>query len=258
MIEPQFTTEQHQFTRVLDTAEGALTGLLRLILGLVIAAIVAVMGFVFIRRPFGAGNQGEYFYFTIAALLALSWAGGQFIRLDRRRKWDSLPASLRTSTADGITTWEFRLGGNPADASTPQAPGTLPQSLGTAPQAFQSALQSSGSAADVFGTAPPFRANTIFDGDRHPESHGTTREVMRFGTTQERTTPIATLPGDVVPNDETLRRLEQELARGTPVDLACELIQPAFRTWSGMQRWAYAQLVETLLKQRQDTVGTRS
>lgn len=229
VIEPPIVHQQ-PLLRVLDSVEGILTRLFRLFLGLIIAAVVAVMGFVYISKPFGPGNQGEYVYFTIGSLLVLSWAGGQFIALDRRLKRRSMLANLPTNSSNGVTTWNFRFGGSPVESATssPMTHGLNP--FTTSPQTAPDPTQ--------FSPSPP-----------------ATRDVMQFSATQECQIPFATLPGNVIPNDETLRRLEMELARGTPIDLACELVQPAFRSWSSMQRWAYTHLVESLLKQRQSTPG---
>jgi hypothetical protein len=86
----------------LDATESVLVSVYRLMLGLVVAAVIAVVALVIIWRPWGAGNQGEWFYFAVAVLMVLGWAVGQFIKLDRRRR--------RRQTSSGTWTFQIRIG----------------------------------------------------------------------------------------------------------------------------------------------------
>ncbi|MEX2120441.1 MAG: hypothetical protein WD847_12670 [Pirellulales bacterium] len=104
------TEERQQFLRGLDGFERIVVTFYRLLLGVIVAAVVAVVAFVIIRRPWGDGNQGEWFYFSIAVLLVLGWAVGQFVMLGRRQRREPPLASLRSSTEDGVRRWEFRFG----------------------------------------------------------------------------------------------------------------------------------------------------
>lgn len=94
----------------MDGVERVVVTFYRLLLGVVVAAVVAVVAFVIIRRPWGDGNQGEWFYFSIAVLLVLGWAIGQFVMLGRRQRRERPLASLHSSTEDGVRRWEFRFG----------------------------------------------------------------------------------------------------------------------------------------------------
>ncbi|MEX2560241.1 MAG: hypothetical protein WD403_10025, partial [Pirellulales bacterium] len=104
------TDEREEFLRGLDGVERVVAGFYRLLLGAIVAAVVAVVVFVTIRRPWGNGNQGEWFYFSIAVLLVLGWAVGQFVMLGRRQRRERPLASLHSSTEDGVRRWEFRFG----------------------------------------------------------------------------------------------------------------------------------------------------
>jgi hypothetical protein len=104
------TEERQQFLRGLDGFERVVVTFYRLLLGVIVAAVVAVVAFVIIRRPWGDGNQGEWFYFSIAVLLVLGWAIGQFVMLGRRQRRERPLASLHSSTEDGVRRWEFRFG----------------------------------------------------------------------------------------------------------------------------------------------------
>ncbi len=123
-----WTTEQRQeFVNKLDAVDRVVVTFYRLLLGLVLAAILAVVVLVIVRRPWGDGNQGEWFYFTVAVLLALGWVGGQYAMLRRRqyRARANSPATFRANAStnpDGARVWEFRIG-QPV-AATDESPNT--------------------------------------------------------------------------------------------------------------------------------------
>jgi hypothetical protein len=54
------TEEREGFLQNLDAAESVMVSIYRLMLGLVIAAVIAVVVLVVTWRPWGAGNQGEW------------------------------------------------------------------------------------------------------------------------------------------------------------------------------------------------------
>ena len=78
--------ERQGFLQKLDAIESVVLTAYRLLLRVVIAAVGAVVVLVVIRRPWGAGTQGEWFYFSVAVLLVLGWAVSQLLALDRRRR----------------------------------------------------------------------------------------------------------------------------------------------------------------------------
>ena len=94
----------------LDSVEAVLVTFLRLLLVLLIIGVLAGTVFVIVRKPWGAGNQGEWFYFTIAVIVVLGWAGGQFIALGRRLRKRPQQADLDTENRAGIHTWKFQFG----------------------------------------------------------------------------------------------------------------------------------------------------
>lgn len=100
--------ERRSIAEKLDGMERAIVYFYRLLLGLVIAAILGAVVFVVIDRPWGSGHQGEWFYFSIAVLLALGWAVGQFISVGRR-----LPRrpsmQIRSEGKADQRAWTFRL-----------------------------------------------------------------------------------------------------------------------------------------------------
>lgn len=118
----QSPDKRQQFLGVLDDIEGVVVRVYRLVLGLVIAAVVAVVGVVVVQKPWGAGNQGEWFYFGIGVLLVLGWASGQFISLGRRHATPTFPFRFRSSKQDGVQTWELRLGSRPGDIGESSEP----------------------------------------------------------------------------------------------------------------------------------------
>lgn len=107
-----WSTESRQsFLRGLDAVDRVLVVFYRMLLALIVIAVLVVAGYVAVQKPFGAGNQGEYFYFGIAVLVALGWAVGQFAFLERRssRTWPAV--TLDSSAQDGAYTWQLQLGG---------------------------------------------------------------------------------------------------------------------------------------------------
>jgi hypothetical protein len=94
----------------LDSVERVLVAVGRLFLGLLIVAILGGTAFVIVRRPWGAGNQGEWFYFGIAVLLALGWAVGQYMALGRRQRRGEWPVSVRVKQEADGQSWELKFG----------------------------------------------------------------------------------------------------------------------------------------------------
>ncbi|MDZ4686969.1 MAG: hypothetical protein SH850_17985 [Planctomycetaceae bacterium] len=90
----------------------------RLLLVVLIAAVVALAAFVIVRKPWGAGHQGEWFYFAVAVLLVLGWAVGQFLAFGRRltRQGSFVAHHPIITASDGAShqTWEFRMGSEQA------------------------------------------------------------------------------------------------------------------------------------------------
>lgn len=104
------TDERQGFLRKLDAIESVVVTFYKLMLGLVIAAVIAVVVLVVTWQPWGAGSQGEWFYFSIAVLLVLGWAVGQFVTLDHRQRSPRPAVTLRSSAEGEVRTWEFRIG----------------------------------------------------------------------------------------------------------------------------------------------------
>lgn len=105
--------ERQQFVSSLDAVDRVVVTFYRLLLGLIIAAVVAVVFLVVRWRPWGDGNQGEWFYFSIAVLFALGWVMNQYVMLARRQRNRTTRSPLRSSvssTEDGARTWEFQIG----------------------------------------------------------------------------------------------------------------------------------------------------
>lgn len=99
-----------RFLAGLDCVERVAAGVYRMFLVVAALAIIGVAGFVIVRRPWGDGNQGEWFYFTIAVLLASGWVGGQFFQLRRRQRAWELPISIRARREGDGHAWELRIG----------------------------------------------------------------------------------------------------------------------------------------------------
>jgi hypothetical protein len=113
-----WSTESRQsLMRGLDAVDRALVVFYRMLLALIVTAVLVVAGYVAVQKPFGAGNQGEYFYFGIAVLVALGWAVGQFAFLERRssRTWPAV--TVDSSAQDGAYTWQLQLGGPTSKAN---------------------------------------------------------------------------------------------------------------------------------------------
>jgi hypothetical protein len=80
------TDDRQRLLNKLDAAERVVATFYRLMLLVIIAVVIAVVGFVIVRRPWGDGNQGEWLYFSIGVLMVLGWAVGQFVMLSRRQR----------------------------------------------------------------------------------------------------------------------------------------------------------------------------
>jgi hypothetical protein len=105
--------QPRSFLKTLDAAERVVTRFYRLLLFVIIAAVFAVIGLVIVHRPWGAGNQGEWFYFSVAVLFVLAWAVGQLVATDRRRRKRSVPLAMESRPQAAMRTWTFRFGSPP-------------------------------------------------------------------------------------------------------------------------------------------------
>jgi hypothetical protein len=106
------TGKRLELLRGLQSVEQALTTFFRLLLGLIIVGVFVVVAAVIVCRPWGAGNQGEWFYFSIGVLMVLGWAIGQFIALGRRQR-DRWPAvTLSSSISNDGQAWHLQFGEN--------------------------------------------------------------------------------------------------------------------------------------------------
>jgi hypothetical protein len=196
---PWSPVKRQQFLGVLDGIERVLVVGGRLMLGLLIAAVLVGTAIVIIQKPFGAGNQGEWFYFGVAVLLVLGWAIGQFVALGRRKSSFGSPFCVQSNQQDGVQTWALRLGTGTADAG---------------------------------------------------DGFGTTEGSSQFGFSKTFEIPLATLMAEMLPNEETIRRVEAEIDRGVALEEACRLVQPHYDEWNRMQQRAYSVYVSRVLEQR--------
>jgi len=101
--------DRHRLLQSLGSVDRVLVAVYRIFLALILAAILAVVVLVIVWRPWGAGNQGEWFYFGIAVLLALAWVVGQFAKLNRRQRYRNSGVTLNS-------TWTFRFGSDDPNA----------------------------------------------------------------------------------------------------------------------------------------------
>ena len=108
----QATEKRLENLRRLQSVEQVVTTFFQLVLGLIVVAVLGVVAAVIVWRPWGAGNQGEWFYFSIGVLIVLCWAIGQLIAL-RRRQHNPWPAvTLTSNVANDGQTWRFQFGAN--------------------------------------------------------------------------------------------------------------------------------------------------
>ena len=73
---------------------------------------------------------------------------------------------------------------------------------------------------------------------------------LRFRLLRSFQVPLASLAGDVLPDDAAVSELEAELAGGAELDEACRRIQPAYAGWSPLEQRAYRLYAMALLSQR--------
>jgi len=99
----KWSTEDRQGPlRTLDAVDGGVITLYRVFLRLIIAAVLAVVGLVIVRRPWGAGSQGgAVLLFDGRVLLVLGWVVGQFAMLNRRQRHRRSPVTFDSSTGGG-------------------------------------------------------------------------------------------------------------------------------------------------------------
>jgi hypothetical protein len=101
---------RQQLFRTLDGIERVVLSFYRLFLWLIVAAVPVVVALVVIHRPWGDGNQAEWFYFSIAVLWVLGWLMSQFIAISRRQN-NPWPTPKVVATSDAAAgTWTFQLG----------------------------------------------------------------------------------------------------------------------------------------------------
>lgn len=193
----QWSTEERlRLLGKLDGVDRVLTAAYRLLMALIIAAIVAAAVAVVLTRPWGAGHQGEWFYFSCIVLLALGWAVKEFVKASRRYDDLKLPLSIRSSNDGGAKTWELRWG--PAVVK-----------------------------AGHEGVALPFGI----------QLKGLWRGAI----------PPAERPHDMLPDENALHLIKEEMGRGAKLDEAILAIQPAFAEWSALEQRAYLQCIASLL-----------
>ena len=114
------TDNPRPLLKLLDEIERIVVLAGQLLMLVIIAAVLVFTGWVIVRRPWGAGNQGEWFYFTVAVLLVLGWAVGQFLSLGRRlNRHDQFFAfdSSNQSDQQGAPTWRLQLSSGSEAAS---------------------------------------------------------------------------------------------------------------------------------------------
>ena len=99
-----------QLLSKLNVVEGIVLAVYRFILGLLFIAIVAGTVVVIVMKPWGAGNQGEWFYFTIAVVMALGWVVTKFAGVRHRQRELKMPIHITSTGGDGAQTWELRWG----------------------------------------------------------------------------------------------------------------------------------------------------
>lgn len=182
-----------QLLGTLDVVDRVLTAFYRSLMAIIICAILGIAAWVFVKRPIGAGNQGEYFYFGVAALFGIGCALNQFVLAGRRQRRCSI-LRINTKPIEGGNAWEFHLG---------------------------------------------------------PTGHETSAsEMTRFDWTGSLSTPLASLPTEVLPNEQSLDCLQSELARGVDLDMACRMIQPKYENWGPLKRRAFQLYVKSVLAER--------
>ena len=116
------TEERQAFLTRLDGVQRVVVAFYRLLLIIVVAVVLAGVVFVIARKPWGAGTQGEWFYFSIAVLLILGWVTGQFVALGRRQR-PGQPAVTFQASSDGVArTWNFRFGSAAPDSHESPSP----------------------------------------------------------------------------------------------------------------------------------------
>ena len=108
--------DRHGLLRTLDGIDRVMSTFLKVFLGLIILAIVAVVVLVIMWEPWGAGSQGEWFYFSVAVLLALGWVMGQYEMLRRRQRERCADVTVNSSAGQRSWTWTFRLGSGEPNA----------------------------------------------------------------------------------------------------------------------------------------------
>jgi hypothetical protein len=107
-VQPSF--DQRQFLGVLDGVERLLVFIYRLLLALIIAAVLVITAIVVIKKPWGAGNQGEWFYFGLGVLLVLAVTVSKFIALGRRRAGPDFPIQFLSTQQEAGRIFELRIG----------------------------------------------------------------------------------------------------------------------------------------------------
>src|SRR5687767_10254345 len=99
--------ERNRFLNGLDAAQRVLILINRCLMALIMAGVIVVSVCVYLWRPLGAGNQGEYFYFGVVALLIFGWAASQLFQPTRRKSRSGRPnVSVETKEIEGGRTWQ--------------------------------------------------------------------------------------------------------------------------------------------------------
>ena len=114
---PWSDDERGRFLNALDNTERVVALVYRALLTLVALAIVAVVAVVIIKQPWGAGAQGEWFYFTIAVLVAGGWVVSQFVGLRWRGRRVDFPATFDSDRDRNTSKWELQIGSPAPDGN---------------------------------------------------------------------------------------------------------------------------------------------
>ncbi len=202
--------KQARVLGTLDTVERSVVSFWKILLWLLLIGLVAVVVVVFARKQPGGNTQGEYYYFAVAALLIGGWIVAQLAKLRVREDRG------RDTRPDRWPDMRVR---------TDTSAGPLDDGTG-----YQRSWRLQ-VGADPDTDAPP-ESNKSFT-----FSHGL--EI-----------PLASLPSDVLPDDDTLGAIAAGLAAGASLDELCAVTQPAYRNWGAMAQGAYRVLIEMKLAER--------
>jgi hypothetical protein len=78
--------DRQRFLAGVDRADQSITRFYGWLIKVLLVGMLAGIAYVFWSKPFGAGAQGEWFYFSMFALLGLGWAISQLVWVRRRQR----------------------------------------------------------------------------------------------------------------------------------------------------------------------------